>query len=203
MSIKKCHCNGSRGTDCDWCQGTGLVTDTIKSNDYPKTIINESINQKNIERKVFKVINNVVVEERGTPNNLAPQKSFLVRIKELRIEVNQSEKKLLEESIKYLKRKVYKLKADLDEIENRVHKKKKNKFNEIKAQAEAIIKQFEQKYNSKNLGKPHINNSINKQAHTTEKSKGTKIENKKMKSNSSSLASKFSEVFENLKKKLK
>ncbi len=48
MSEYKCHCNGSSGTDCSWCQGTGIKSvKNIESASTPKKeILNDSSTSK-------------------------------------------------------------------------------------------------------------------------------------------------------------
>lgn len=197
MAKKRCHCNGSRGTDCDWCQGSGWVTESIKLNVTPSKAKQVDIDKKPIIKKVFTVVDNKVKEQKkNKPSILKPKKTFDQRVLDLKKEVNQTDTNILEESIDYLRKKIFELRDDLDRIQSRVTKKQRRHFNKIKSETEDIIKQFEKKFIYK---KTNV-----KQTNKVEKK--TKLDAEKQHTNKSSLptlSSKFKELFDNLKEKIR
>lgn len=117
MANKRCCCNGSRGTDCDWCQGSGWVTES-----KAKQV---EIEKKPIIKKVFTVVENKVKEQkRNKPSFVKPKKTFDQRVLDLKKQVNQTDTNILDESIDYLRKKIFEFRDDFDRIQSRVTKNK-------------------------------------------------------------------------------
>jgi predicted Rdx family selenoprotein len=195
MEKKRCHCNGSRGTDCDWCQGSGWVTKKIS------LTIGKSKGKIEVEpimiRKEFEIKNNVAVEVKKNDSQTSKKKkTFDARIAELKRELKHSDEDLLDESISYLKKRIDILVEDLKRVEKRVTKKQRRHFDKIMKQAEEIKAIFLKKFNP-------LEKRINTSKKELEFEAKSKNNLHKSPQTHPTLYSKFAQLFDKLKNNLK
>jgi hypothetical protein len=138
MERKKCHCNGSRGTDCDWCGGSGWKKPR-KNIIYKKNNeIKESVNKddvKEINKKVNEKINK--------------NKNYIERLETLKSEILEINTSFEIESYIYIKKRIIKFNKELNEIKNRISKNEKKLFEDIKNKTEKLIAMLEKKIKHK------------------------------------------------------
>jgi len=151
---QRCHCNGSRGTDCDWCGGSGWKTDAVR---LDISHLNEPNNKKSplplSDKKTHKISvldQNAVSKKK--PNFLEninkpkdQKKTVEERIKDFNLSLNNINE-VSDETISYLRKKIYELNAEVILMGKKIPKKKKNYIKLIKTQCNRLIIDFERKF---------------------------------------------------------
>ena len=142
MERKKCHCNGSRGTDCDWCGGSGWKK-------QKKTITWKKNNEIN-EKEIIDISND---------KNDNKKKNYIERLEILKSDILEINTSFEISSYLYLKKRIIKFNNELNKIKNRVSKNEKKLFEDIKTKTEKLIDILEKKIKYK---KTTIKNSSEK-----------------------------------------
>ena len=145
MGKIKCICNGSRGTDCDYCQGTGYISEKIKLD----TTINDNRNNK-YPNEIIKVIGGNTTKETNIKAQLKKptrkRKSFDDRVYELKIAIKETKPNDSRDTISYLKSKIETLISNLKRLEKKVTSKTRRHFIKITKKSQNLLKKFEKKF---------------------------------------------------------
>lgn len=139
--LRRCICNDSRGTDCDYCGGKGWITEKIRLFIVPSEMKD---NSEKIGRYVWKDVRSHI-----TP--IPRKKKFDQRIIELQKELKDLGGQSSEKIIIYLGEKIKKLYLDIKALEPKVQKKQKNHFKTIKKKSIQLIKDFDSKFPKQKL----------------------------------------------------
>jgi len=146
MSSKRCHCNGSRGTDCDWCQGSGWVTKNKRLSTAISNVgTSKQEKKKPVIKKVFQIFGSKANE--GKKINLQPikaKKTLSQRICALELDLKNDD--ILKESAEYFRLKIQTLISDLERIETGITKKQRGHYKKLKAKSVQIRNRFEEKF---------------------------------------------------------
>jgi hypothetical protein len=138
MAKIRCICNGSRGTDCDYCAGSGWITERINIGNTPP------LNPPRQKPTVYRPVESL---QGSTNKNKRRQKnSFDQRLVELRTAINTTQAKSLEGSIIYLRNKIKKLYSDIRKLEPKVTKRQRKHFNKICKHSIELIHLFDKKF---------------------------------------------------------
>lgn len=192
MKRQKCHCNGSRGTDCDWCQGSGWKTGTKRiSYEIPN---NEADNTK-IKTPIEKGDQNKKGVEQSYTNTSNRRLSIIKRFDDILAEINLIGPNESKDLINQIREKIDDLLEDLKKLGRVWPVNDKSNFNKLVDKYKSIKNCFRIKFENKK--------EKQKKAKAINKPTIPKKTKQKNKSKPPTLADKFNPIFENLKNKMK
>lgn len=142
MAKRPCICNGSRGTDCDYCGGSGWITAKRK---IPTTPPKNPPTTKSLKYKP-EATNNQKIKVK--PRS---KKTFDQRLNELTNDLRTTPSNSQAEVIVYLGKQIKKLYVDIIKLEPKVKKKQRSHFNKISKRSLNLIYLFDEKFEAYGL----------------------------------------------------
>lgn len=147
----KCICNDNRGTDCDYCGGTGWIIDKVTLGGLPpKKAPAPSPRDKLLKRK--KNVSKVKRSKSEAPKQpIKASKTIEERIGELTDELNQIKVRAREDTIINLGEQLKKLYFDIKKFEPTLKKRKRTIYNNALRRSIALIRLFDNKFEKHRL----------------------------------------------------
>ena len=205
MQTIRCRCNGSSGTNCYWCEGSGWVKDTVKLPSEGAGSIKTKSFVRPPKTKVKKEFKEIIIEEKKQkieiPKIVKPKISLTEQIEKLRNEIQLNDiNKLEKASIIYLRNKIIGLNKNINDFKYKQTNKRKKVFYGLKQDMDQLVEEFEKNFNIQGEGGDNYY-LINKVVNNSRIEISNNARNKSTKS--LTLSYKFKTVFDNIKEKLK
>jgi hypothetical protein len=135
MSRQKCHCNGSRGTDCDYCGGSGYA------NPRKKKFINVPPIKPPPEPEPKRP-----QQSENTGPIIRKRQTYDHRIIELASSLREITNNAPEETIIYLGKRIRNLYEDLKALEKKVKPKQRKHYNQVLKASKELIFSYDTKF---------------------------------------------------------
>ncbi len=194
MDSNPCHCNGSSGTDCYYCGGSGFKTLPIRLVTKQPKSYSENVQDKEENLDTYK--GEKLYDYK--PNIRKPTCQKRIHILNLRLQgisVNSNEQIILK-----LKHDIQQLESDIKKLKNRIqHKKHQEEFDDLVCNVTKLQAAWVNKYKPVSINNKSKNKKTQRRISTKNIHKNTRERTTYL----PSFSDKFKSLFEAIKKSLK